>query len=367
VSDPESTAAAVAQARDLVAELVDIPSPSGSEGQVVDRIDSICRQWSLPTTRIPTETGRDCLLIGPRDPALVIAAHVDTINPPWPARAVVEGDVVRGLGSVDDKGGVVACLLAARQLGADALGELGVSFAFPVDEEMGGSGSRALALALRPRFAIALEATRFATGRAETGGVEARVVFSGRAAHGALTDVGENAIVPAIAFVNALPDLDLERHAHDLLGASSAEVSAIAAGNEFNTVPDRCTIKIEIKVVPGQGAGNVVADLERLAGEHGGRVELIEVTEPFEAEAGSELVAALSAATLAVTGSASEAIGVPAWTDAHNFVTFGGSEAVVFGPGDFTTAHTEDEHVDANRVAECARIFSHVAESGWRA
>ena len=65
---------------------------------------------------MPTETGRDCIVVGPEDPQLVIAAHVDTIDPPWPAVAKVEGDVVHGLGAVDDKGGVVACLLAARRL-----------------------------------------------------------------------------------------------------------------------------------------------------------------------------------------------------------------------------------------------------------
>lgn len=368
MSEAGPTPEEVSTARDLLAELVDIPSPSGSEGAIVDRIEQLCGGWGLATSRIPTETGRDCLLAGPRDPALVIAAHVDTINPPWPARAVVDGDIVRGLGSVDDKGGVVACLLAAERIESSggSLDELGVSFAFPVDEEMGGSGSRALAIELRPRFAIALETTGFATGSAETGGVEARIVFTGRAAHGALTDVGDNAITPAIAFVNALPGLDLERHSHDLLGRSSAEICAIEAGNDFNTTPDRCTIRLEIKVVPGQGAANVVADLERLAGEHGGRVELIEVTQPFVTDPGSRLVRELETATVATVGAHPGPVGVPAWTDAHNFVVFGGSEAVVFGPGDFTTAHTEDEHIDCGRVVECAHIFSLLAESGWR-
>ena len=369
MSIADSSPGSVAAARTLLAELVDIPSPSGSEGAIVDRIEQLCLDWGLACIRVPTETGRDCIVIGPQDPELVIAAHVDTIDPPWAAEATVDGDVVHGLGALDDKGGVVACLLAARRLAEEggSLDALGVAFAFPVDEERGGSGSRALAIALRPRFAIALEATGFATGRAEIGDVEAVVHVRGRSAHGSMPDLGENAIDSAIAIINDLPSLGLEAHEHDLLGGSSAEIGSIAAGTDFNTVPDRCSFRVEIKVVPGQGSATTVAALERLAAGHDGRVELIEVTEPFETPPDSPLVVALDEATRETTGEGSGQVGVPAWTDAHNFVFFGGSEAVVFGPGDFATAHTPEEHIDAGQVVECAQIFTRLAERGWRA
>jgi len=357
-----------AEARDLLAELVDIPSPSGAEGRIVDRIEELCLDWGLAPTRVGTETGRDCLVLGPRSPVLAFAAHVDTIAPTWPAGARIDGDVVAGLGSVDDKGGVVACLLAARELERSGAGldELGVAFTFPVDEERGGSGSRALALALRPRYVVALEATDFATGTTEVGDVEAIVHVHGRSAHGALGGIGDNAIDSAVALINAIPKLGLEAHTHELLGSSEAEIGSIRAGTDFNTIPDRCSLQIGIKVVPGQGSPETVAALERLAAEHRAIVELVEVTEPFETPADSPLVTGLDAATREVLGSGSERIGVPAWTDAHNFVAFGGSEAVVFGPGDFATAHTPEEHCDAGAVAECAAVFTALAAGGWR-
>lgn len=354
------------EARALLAELVDIPSPSGAEGRIVDRIEGLCAGWGLGPRRIAAETGRDSLLVGAAEPDLLIAAHVDTIDAPWGAAARVEGDVVAGLGAVDDKGGVVACLLAARELGGAELERCGVAFAFPVDEERDGAGSRALALALRPRYAIALEATGLATGVAEVGDVEAIVHLHGRAAHGALGALGDNAIDRAVALINALPGLGLDGHTHPLLGTSSHEVGAIAAGTAHNTIPDRCSVKVEVKVVPGQGSHNVVAALDALAAEHGGWVELVEVTEPFETAPGSALVSGLDAACRAATGRGSEPIGVPAWTDAHNFVRFGGAEAVVFGPGDFSTAHTPEERIDAGDVVECAVVFTELAGQGWR-
>ena len=356
--------AAVGEARDLLAELVDIPSPSGSEGRIVDRIESLCAEWSLPAMRVRSELGRDSLVVGaPERPALACVAHVDTISPPWPARAVVEGDVVHGLGSADDKGGVVACLLAARDLVAagEDLERLGVAFAFPVDEERGGSGSRTVALRLRPRRAIALEATGLRVGLAETGDIDAWVHVSGRSAHGALTDEGENAIHAAVRMITALDRLGLDAHTHPLLGVSQAEVGAIRGGTDFNTVPDRCSFQLQTRILPGQDGAATLSGLEALAAEHGGTVEVVEMTEPFETPADSPLALALADATAQVAGPGREPIGVPAWTDAHNMVDFGGAEAVVYGPGDFSVAHLPEERIDVNEVVECAAVFGRVA------
>ncbi len=356
--------AAVAEARDLLAELVDIPSPSGSEGRIVDRIEELCEGWSIPALRVRSELGRDSLVLGrAEDPSLAIVAHVDTIAAPWPAKARVEGDVVHGLGSVDDKGGVVACLLAARDLAAagEDLDALEVAFAFPVDEERGGSGSRTVALELAPQRAIALEATGLRVGTVETGDIDVWVHVRGRSAHGALTDVGENAIHGAVALISELPKLGLDAHSHPLLGPSQAEVGAIKGGTEFNTVPDSCSFQLQIRVVPGQDGDATLAALEELAAEHAATVEVVEMTEPFEAAPDSPMVAALEELTAEVAGEQRERIGVPAWTDAHNMVDFAGAEAVVYGPGDFSVAHVPEEHIDVNEVVECAEVFKRLA------
>jgi acetylornithine deacetylase/succinyl-diaminopimelate desuccinylase-like protein len=359
---------AVERARDLLAELVDIASPSGSEGAIVDRVERFCTQAEVPSHRVASETGRDSLVVGALEPELVIAAHVDTISPTWPARAAVDGDVVRGLGAVDDKGGVVACVTAAEALagaGEDLEG-LGVAFAFPVDEERGGSGSRTLALALRPAYAIALEATGLRPGIRESGDLDAWVHVEGRSAHGALADIGDNAIHSAVRLIAALPELELGRFTDELIGSSQAEVGAIRGGTDFNTIPDLCSFQLQVRIVPGQDGRETLAAVERLAASHGGRVELVESTDPFVTDRESPVVTELVAATGAATGSDPEPLGVPAWTDAHNFVDFAGSEAVVYGPGDFATAHTPDEYVDVNDVVRCAEVFAALARRGWR-
>jgi acetylornithine deacetylase/succinyl-diaminopimelate desuccinylase-like protein len=255
--------------------------------------------------------------------------------------------------------------VAARALvdaGAD-LTELGVAFAFPVDEERGGSGSRTVALELSPRRAIALEATGLQPGIVETGDIDAWVHVSGRSAHGALTDVGENAIHAAVGLITALPKLGLDLHTHPLLGASQAEVGAIRGGTEFNTVPDLCSFQLQMRIVPGQDGKATLAALEALAAEHDATVEIVEMTEPFETPPSSPLVTSLIELTEQRTGERPEPIGVPAWTDAHNMVDFGGAEAVVYGPGDFSVAHLPEEHIDANEIVKCADVFVELAKA----
>lgn len=350
-------------ARELLAELISIPSPSGGEGHIIDHLESWAETNGLSSRRVPAENGRESLVVGAHpDPVLAVVAHVDTITATWPDATTprASGNVMHGLGAVDDKGGVVACMMAAlsfREAGGD-LDRVPASIAFAVDEETGGSGSRSLAVELSPRFMIALEGSGLRPGIAECGDLEALVHVHGVSAHGSLGELGENAVHTAAELISGLPDLGLSAHTHPLLGESRANVNEINTGDGMNVVPDICTLKLQIKLVPGQDLSGTIRQVEEYCAGFNATVQMIEGTVPFELPADSALLEAVELETERVTGSRPERIGVPAWTDAHNFVDFGGSEAMVFGPGSIETAHTSDEHIDVTQVVECSRIFA---------
>ena len=110
-------------------------------------------------------------------------------------------------------------------------------------------------------------------------------------------------------------------------------------------------------MVPGQDLAGLISEVEEYAAGFGGDVQMIEGTVPLELAEDSPLRLAVDAATETVIGLRPETIGVPAWTDAHNFVDFGGSEAMVFGPGSIESAHTPAEHIELDQVVQCAKIF----------
>lgn len=362
---PESE---LAEARELLSELIAVPSPSGGEGRIVNRLETWARDEGFTCRRVAAENGRESLVLGAcEDPVLAIVAHVDTVTATWPEATVprVDGNVVHGLGAVDDKGGVVACLLAARRF-RDSGGDLDESravFAFAVDEETGGSGSRSLAIELSPRFAIALEGTELHPGTVECGDIDALVHVHGELAHGSLSELGDNAVHAAAALIAGLPSLGLAEFTHPVLGASSAHVNEIRSGDGMNVVPDICTLSLGVRLVPGQDLHGTIRQVEDYAAGFNATVQMIEGTVPFELPADSPLLARVTESVTEVTGERTGPIGVPAWTDAHNFVDFGGSEAMVFGPGSIETAHTPNEHIDVTQIVHCSRIFARLIDS----
>ena len=349
--------------RELV-DLVAITSFSDEEHLAVDHLVARCAELGLPAHRQPVEGSADNLLVGWGErPELLLTAHVDTIRPTWDWDGTVEvrGDRVVGLGAQDDKGCVVAALLAllmAQDAGVP-VESLPVGVGLCVDEEHGGKGSLAMASALRPRFVVGLEGTELGVGLAEAGFVEAWIHVKGTAVHGALRELGDNAIEKALALIAEIQAHPGSAHEHPLLGRNIPMVWEIRGGQPLNVVPDACSVHLDWRVTPGGPSSAELFDwLVEAAGRVDGDVEVVEVVEPFETQPDAVLAQALTRSVRRTTGTTPAATGMIAWTDAHNFVDHGGSQAVVFGPGHLRNAHRPDEFVSLTDVLTCARTLA---------
>jgi acetylornithine deacetylase/succinyl-diaminopimelate desuccinylase-like protein len=338
-------------------DLVAIESYSGAEHDAVDHLEARCEAWGLPVARLSVDGAADDLVLGwSEEPALLLTAHIDTVTPTWDWDASIDDGVVRGLGAGDCKGSVIAFALGlrlARKAGADLSS---VALGICVDEELLGRGSIVMAEALRPRFVIAGEPSRLGVGVAEAGFVDAICEVRGRSAHGSFPERGDNAIEKAARLMLAVRDEPFTTTEHPLLGRNVPGALWIEGGGELHVVPDRARARIEIRVVPGgPSAATIEGRLRALAAAHDASVELVEESvEPFETDPGSPLVEALVSAG-ASGAHTPELVGVPAWTDAHNFVDLAGSQAVVWGPGDFGLAHDEGEEIAVHDVVTAAR------------
>ena len=172
---------------------------------------------------------------------------------------------------------------------------------------------------------IAGEPSRLEVGVAEAGFVDAICEVRGVSAHGSFPELGDNAIEKAARLLLAVHDEPFTQVEHPLLGRNVPGTLWIEGGGELHVVPDRARARIEIRVVPGgPTAREVEGRLRALAAAHDADVELVEDSvEPFETEAGSPVLTALLGATARVSGEPAATVGVPAWTDAHNFVDLG--------------------------------------------
>ena len=138
-----------------------------------------------------------------------------------------------------------------------------------------------------------------------------------------------------------------EIHQSAVLGRPTVSLGTIRGGTATNVVPDRCEIQVDRRLMPGETAAAVLADLRaRLADVPGGiEIRLLKEGLPFHTPAEAGLVRRFSAA-LAAAGIAPVLEGAAWCSDAGPLAPVCG-ETLVWGPGSIAQAHTVDEYIEA--------------------
>ena len=299
-----------------------------------------------------------------RGRSLMLCGHIDTVGVagmPRPFDPVEREGRVYGRGSQDMKSGIAAMIGAAQTIaesgGLDA-GSLVI--ACVVDEEHGSIGAEALVTRYRADAAIVTEPTDLAVAVAHKGFEWVEVETEGRAAHGSRPRDGRDAILRMGRVLHELEALDRSLQAgraHALLGTASLHASLIEGGRELSSYPDRCSLQIERRTIPGEPAGSAgreVEDiLERLRTrdpEFKGASRLMFQRSPYEIESRHELPAALVGAA-AKAGVDASMIGMSFWTDAA-ILGGAGIPSVLFGPTG-AGLHGLEEWVETESVFKC--------------
>jgi acetylornithine deacetylase/succinyl-diaminopimelate desuccinylase-like protein len=154
----------------------------------------------------------------------------------------------------------------------------------------------------------------------------------------------------------------LRRRRHPLLRHATINVGTIAGGRQPNIVPDRCTIRVDRRTVPGERDAAVKAEILRFIRRHGLSASLIdtkseEPAPPLETDRRLPLVQQFLRCARQM-----KPAGVDFFTDA-GVLAAGGISSVVFGPGDIAQAHTADEWVAVNQVERAARLLRRFLET----
>src|SRR5262249_23846831 len=153
-----------------------------------------------------------------------------------------------------------------------------------------------------------------------------------------------------------------------LLGPRTLSVGRIEGGTSVNTVPDRCRIEVDRRLLPGEEPRQALEQFRNALRQECGDALRFQCSEPWlcapalSPEGSADLVAALGEAIDAVTGS-HRVTAVPYGTDAST-IAEAGIPAVVFGPGDIARAHTCDEWVPLEEVGQAAEVLYRLACRG---
>ena len=352
---------------DLTSELIEIPSHEDEQ-----RAGSFIEGWLREHTDAAVERDRHGNVIARRgvdgeradgsDPTLALVGHHDVV-PPDEQQVDGEAYVVEqhsgrlhGRGAADMKGAVSAAMLVFSDI--DREGLVFVSF---VGEEVGGRGARAaIADGFAPDYAVVGEGS---TGYSAPGVTDVAVAHKGRrastlvaegeAAHASEPDQGENAVYragEAIAALRELPTPETTVLGHEMTG--TVVVTEIEGGSAWNVVPERCTVTVDERTVPGERAP--LADLPGVC--HKLDQDLPPMACHDEAFAESVLAAAAES-----QDGDPEAVLKPHATDA-GWLVDAGTTCVVCGPAEPGEAHTATESVSLDVLERCREIYRRTAE-----
>ncbi len=244
---------------DLFLELCAIPSPSGRERAVADRVGSYLTSLGLEWDeddageRIDGDTGNIyCRLPATNGGAgtpIFLCAHTDTVPPEAAIDPVVgEDGVVRNaagtiLGS-DNKAAVVAMLGAARRVVEEGRPHAGIELLFTPQEEVSLRGAEAFDHTRLVATTGYVYDQGAAIGEIILGAPHGRLLelrFHGRAAHAGMNPEDGRSAVQAAS--RAIADFRLGR----LDEETSANVGLISGGTAGNVVPEWCTLHAEVR------------------------------------------------------------------------------------------------------------------------
>jgi tripeptide aminopeptidase len=249
---------------DLFLELAAIPSPSGEEQAVAERVTAYLRDLALkPET---DDAGNVLARIdagGANGGApIFLCAHMDTVPVAGPIEPVVEDGVVRNgantiLGA-DDKAAVAVLLQAARTLLSEQRPHAGVELLFTVREETGLEGAKAFdhtRLGARTGFVYDYSGRVGDVVLAAPSARQIDVTFRGRPAHAGISpEEGRSAVFAA---AKAVADLRLGRIDEE----TTANVGRIEGGTARNVVPEFCTVAAEARSRDEKKLAELVAEM----------------------------------------------------------------------------------------------------------
>jgi acetylornithine deacetylase/succinyl-diaminopimelate desuccinylase-like protein len=136
----------------LFCELASIPSPSGREAAVVDRVSGYLEGLGLDVAEqpLPQSESRNLLCRLPARTSghpLLFCAHLDTVPPAGPVEPVLDDGMIRNAGGTilgaDDKAAVAVLLAVAHAIVRDDRPHAGVELLFTCQEEVGLQGIKA--------------------------------------------------------------------------------------------------------------------------------------------------------------------------------------------------------------------------------
>lgn len=369
---------------ELLRKILKVPTINENEGRIADIIEAALKDLpNLTFTRVQYAPGRDNLIVDINQPenqskVLGFNGHLDVVDTGntdlWtyaPFAAVMTDDRIYGRGAADMKAGVAAMVCAVKELlEAGATFNGGIRLLFTVGEEIDNFGARQLSALgySQPLTALVVgEPTGQAIWHAHKGIIDFTAQATGKSAHGAMPELGINAIDHLFDFYAQAKQTmaPLLAKVDPDLGQTTFNVTLISGGNQINSIPQFAKLRGNIRTVTAVPNETIIAALKAATAEintlpeHKIELTIDSTINAISSPANSEIATCVQNAAKTHAWPVKLTVGAPTTdaalfeTDQHQF------PFIVIGPGN-TSAHQVDEYVTIQDYLKVTDIYKSV-------
>ena len=379
---------------DLTYSLVRIPSPTLHEEEISRHYYSVLDEFGLDVRLQPVDGGRSNVIgvlagVGGGN-NLLLGGHLDTISPENCVEPRIEGNKVYGRGAEDMKGSLAAMALAAKALticDVKLKGDLLLAGWVGHEAPLGmGEGPRLLAKEIRDGRlkvdgAVITEGKIDSITVAQGGMAIFKVKAEGRrgGVHTSLLQLSSNPILWMSLIIKELHKMDKElggKPWHRLIPERpSIQLGTVQGGDFYNRMPENVEITGTIRWDPDEDFETVKKNLQERLKRTEQRIKheldpsakiglnMRMIRDSYELDEAEDLPQKLRDASILVTGEDLNVTGIRVVTDLSILGGEGGVPTVAYGPSirGETTAHSDNEWIDSERLARVARTLAALA------
>ncbi|MFC1553059.1 YgeY family selenium metabolism-linked hydrolase [candidate division KSB1 bacterium] len=367
-------------------EITAIPSFSGEEGQVIDRIKSEMEKIGFDDIFVDP-LGNLLGRLGSGEKILAFDGHCDTVGignqDLWtcdPFKGGFEKGLIFGRGCCDQKGGIASMIYAAK-----ILKEIGIPenktiwFVVSVlEEEFEGLNWKYIIEEdkIIPNAVILTEPSNLQIRTGHKGRIDIKIRTEGISCHGSTPELGENAIYKMVPIVTEIEQLNINLPEKPVFGKGSVAVTEIkSTAPAINAVADSAEIHLDRRLTSGETLESSIKELEELPSFKNGKAKIKIPAFEVKSYTGLRYNAEAFYATWdmqkdhplvkSAIKTYQDIFKVAAETGIWNFSTNGVATkgifdipTIGFGPGDDKYAHTPDEQIPVDHLSIAAGFYT---------
>lgn len=350
------------EAVDTLSRMLEIYSPTGSEGELADFIYRLLSDHGL-NARIDS-VGNVTASIGCGDPKILLCGHMDTIPGYIPVR--IRGMRMYGRGAVDAKG-PLASMVSASIVASYCKPKGTIILACVVDEEGGSRGiSKLIDDGVKADYAVFGEpsgTSNITVGY--KGSMHVKMTVKGIGGHASAPWLFDNPLEVIFEAYRCIKErVESLTHSDDRFYKYSVALTMVEGGVAANVIPSEAESYLDIRLPPGSDPAFIYEIVKQETLKTIGKyrkiklsMELFDSTPPYEERHESRLVKVFQDAIKSELNTEPGLLKKSGTSDMNIYSAKTNVSSIAYGPGDPRLSHRNVEWIEIEDYLHSVRIL----------